>query len=62
MRELRDLARKGCTGEEVDEGGTKDVGEVERLMFKGILKAARLINAKVLQGVTNPENDQVPLA
>lgn len=46
----------------MDEGGTKDVGEVERLMFKGILKDARLINAKVLQGVTNPENDQVPLA
>lgn len=32
----RDLARKGCTGEEVNEGGTKDVGEVGRLlMFKG---------------------------
>lgn len=50
----------------MNEGGTKDVGEVERLlMFKGILKVARVIYAKVLQGgtgVTNPENNQVPFA
>ena len=44
MRRLRDLARKGCSGEEVDEGGTEDFAEVERLlMFKGVLKAARVI-------------------